>query len=66
MTGAFWPGLIVTVLLLAFWLDTYGIDKWRDIVAREQARISGVCVDCGDPLDRCTCVTFDPGDWFDE
>lgn len=66
MTAAFWPGLLIAALLIGFWLDTYGIEKWRSLCAREEARRQGRCVDCGDPLERCTCIVFTPDDWDDE
>jgi hypothetical protein len=66
VTAGFLPGLLIGLLLLAFWLDSYGIAKWRAQCAREQAWARGECIDCGEPEDDCSCIVFTPDDWDDE
>ena len=61
MTHAFWPGLILAVLALALWADTYGWPRYRKWQRDESFRMRGLCPDCERPHNRCLCFREDPG-----
>lgn len=55
----FLPGLILALLVLGLWMDTYGWPRYREFLNREALRAKGYCPDCGLIESHCHCFRGD-------